>query len=539
MSTASTLNELKSTAQDFEWYPTTDEIIKSVCRDMDAEESQWHRFSSMLDIGAGDGRVLVAVNESRSDHDQLDLYGIEKAVPHISAMPKQITVVGTDLMEQSLLDKDISVTFCNPPYSEYNMWMRKIIRETQSSVVYFVVPRRWRDQQAIECAIDVRDGDVKSLGEYDFSDADREARCKVELISISFGHRGKSPFDAVVEEMLPELDQFTAADDLEEPVDATNEVAEGSDNIVERLVKAYDAELGQMIADYRSACSIKQSVLKQLGIEKSTIVSGIKDAVKSMKNRYWSVLFENMKAVTTRLATKQRAAFLQSIKEKVSVDFTESNCYAFLIWVSKWSNDYFDEQLVGIFHTLSSDSNCTKYKSNDRVWTQGDWRYLQSETSASHYKLEYRMVVTHGGISTSEYDFERTRHGGLVEHAYRLLSDLVTVANNLGFASDASPGDFQWESNKQQKLRMKNGEVLAAVRAFKNGNMHIHLNPKLALAMNVEAGRLLGWLRTPAQAAEEFGATDTEAQEIGDIFGSSFRIGADAGLKLGFSEEVA
>jgi hypothetical protein len=286
MSTASTLRELKSTSQDFEWYPTTDEIIKTVCRDMDDEESQWHRFTSMLDVGAGDGRVLTAINASRNEHDQLDLFGIEKAVPHLSAMPKDITVVGTDLMEQSLLDKDVSVTFCNPPYSEYNPWMRKIIRETQSSLVYFVVPRRWKDQQAIECLIQDRDGDVETLGEFDFSDADREARCHVELIRISFGHRGQSPFDSVVEEMLPELDQFTADEELEENVEAQNEVAEGSDNIVERLVKAYDAELGQMISDYRSACSIKQSVLKQLGIEKSTIVDGIRNAVKTMKNRY-------------------------------------------------------------------------------------------------------------------------------------------------------------------------------------------------------------------------------------------------------------
>jgi hypothetical protein len=536
MSTASTLRELKSTSQDFEWYPTTDEIIKTVCRDMDDEESQWHRFTSMLDVGAGDGRVLTAINASRNEHDQLDLFGIEKAVPHLSAMPKDITVVGTDLMEQSLLDKDVSVTFCNPPYSEYNPWMRKIIRETQSSLVYFVVPRRWKDQQAIECLIQDRDGDVETLGEFDFSDADREARCHVELIRISFGHRGQSPFDSVVEEMLPELDQFTADEELEENVEAQNEVAEGSDNIVERLVKAYDAELGQMISDYRSACSIKQSVLKQLGIEKSTIVDGIRNAVKTMKNRYWEVLFSNMKAVTSRLATRQRAAFLQSIKEKVSVDFTESNCYAFLIWVSKWSNDYYDEQLINLFHTLSNDSNAVKYKSNDRVWTKGDWRYHREETAQSHYRLEYRMVVSHGGISTSEYDFERTRHCGLQEHAYNLLADIVTVANNLGFASDASPADFEWESNKQNKLMLKDGTVLCAVRAFKNGNMHIHFAPKVALAINVEAGRLLGWIRTPAQAADEFEATDAETQDIESIFGSSYRLGMDAGLKLGFSE---
>ena len=149
------------------------------------------------------------------------------------------------------------------------------------------------------------------------------------------------------------------------------------------------------------------------------------------------------------------------------------------------------------------------------------------------------MVVTHGGICTSEWSFEREKYHGLQEHAYHLLCDIVTVANNLGFSSNASPADFQWKSNEQNKLMLKDGTELCAVRAFKNGNLHLHFAPKVALAINVEAGRLLGWLRTPAQAAQEFGSAAAETQDIAAIFGTSFRLGQDAGLKLAFSEEIA
>ena len=60
-------------------------------------------------------------------------------------------------------------------------------------------------------------------------------------------------------------------------------------------------------------------------------------------------------------------------------------------------------------------------------------------------------------------------------------------------------------------------------------------------AINVEAGRLLGWIRNPAEASEEMQLTPKESKEIAGIFGKSFRIGPDAGLKIGYqpTEEMA
>lgn len=46
-------------------------------------------------------------------------------------------------------------------------------------------------------------------------------------------------------------------------------------------------------------------------------------------------------------------------------------------------------------------------------------------------------------------------------------------------------------------------EQLIEVRAFENGNMHVRLGQDFALALNVEYGRLKGWLKNGAAAAEE------------------------------------
>ena len=45
------LKELKDTGQDFEWYPTTDAMIRIVARHM-------KKPGSILDVGAGDGHPV-------------------------------------------------------------------------------------------------------------------------------------------------------------------------------------------------------------------------------------------------------------------------------------------------------------------------------------------------------------------------------------------------------------------------------------------------------------------------------------------------
>lgn len=41
------------------------------------------------------------------------------------------------------------------------------------------------------------------------------------------------------------------------------------------------------------------------------------------------------------------------------------------------------------------------------------------------------------------------------------------------------------------------------VKAHLNGNIHVRFNQKFALALNVEYGRLKGWIHSGKQAAEE------------------------------------
>jgi Domain of unknown function (DUF4942) len=543
MSVATLVRALKDANEDWEWYATSSEMIGLICKDMtrSLRHSNYSNYSvSFLDVGAGDGRVLTTLKENIERWDKgvtLEVYAIEKSKIHIRNMPKAVVVVGTDFHEQTLVDKPFDRAFCNPPYSEYEEWTTKLIREASVGVLYLVIPDRWRKVKAISEAIKLRACEIHSLGFSDFLNADRRARARVEIVKVVFGKKATAAFDSAIEEMLPDLKNFDLPPDVvkaEQPKEDEwkRDVAPSSDNMLEALVMAYDGELRHLIETYRGVSKLDPVLLDELGVTKHTILNGLHGKTANLKTKYWKMLFDRFPPITKRLATKQRNAFLASLEGKAIIDFTEPNIFATLCWVTKWCNSYFDEQLIDLYKRLADYCNVSKYKSNQRVWGQGRWRYLQEEEKFTHYKLEYRLVLesTNRIASNSVFFSERN---GLGQSAFEYLLDLVTIANNLRFETDDSPKNYGWRAGKLNTIMLNNGEPLVAVRAYKNGNSHWRVNKKVMLAINVEAGRLLGWLHSPEEAAEELKATKAEAAQIQEMFDSSFRISTNNILKLG------
>jgi hypothetical protein len=176
--TTALIHAMKSAGEDFEFYPTTDAIISCVKADMYRAYRQGE--PSVLDCGAGDGRVLLALTKG-------ERYAIEQSTPALRALPADVAIVGTDFHQQTLLDKPVDVVFCNPPYSEFRAWMLKIIRETLAPVAYFVVPSRWSDNDEIQSALTDRKASARVLGSFDFADGDRAARAVVDVIRVDLG----------------------------------------------------------------------------------------------------------------------------------------------------------------------------------------------------------------------------------------------------------------------------------------------------------------------------------------------------------------
>ncbi|ENY6720702.1 hypothetical protein ACFZWW_001647 [Campylobacter jejuni] len=129
---ANMLKSIKEVNQDFEWYPTTEEMINSLINGINEKY-----LENALDIGAGDGRVLDML-ASKLSVDKL--YSIEKSEPLIQAMSRKILNIGRNFWETSLIEKQAELIFCNPPYSEYEDWMVRIIKEANFEILAFIVP---------------------------------------------------------------------------------------------------------------------------------------------------------------------------------------------------------------------------------------------------------------------------------------------------------------------------------------------------------------------------------------------------------------
>src|SRR5690606_35988191 len=106
---------------------------------------------------------------------------------------------------------------------------------------------------------------------------------------------------------------------------------------------------------------------------------------------------------------------------------------------------------------------------------------------------------------------------------------IIAVLSNLGFSTISRPTfNREWIGGQWQDWNSADGEIVFQAKAYLNGNMHFRFAPDAIKALNIEAGRLLGWIRSREAAVKELGVTEEEAEKF---FGKNMRLPLD-GRKL-------
>jgi predicted RNA methylase len=526
------LEAVQNADEDFEWYPTTDRMIAVVARHIPTDAK------SIMDIGAGDGRVLVALGKKCTD---ALLYAIEKSNVLIQAQPENVIPVGTDLFEQNLAFLPVDIIFANPPYSQFADWASVIIEAGHAKKAFLVIPRRWKESEKIAIALKRRGATARVIHSDDFLDADRRARAVVDIVEVSYplkepyGYRSgevKDPFDIWFDENISTFDAEVDDDSTEYDRNQRGLARLRHLDTVTGMVEAYNEEYERMQENYRAIFRLDYALLKELGVSKNAVRDGIKAKMAGLKTKYWTLLFERLDAITNRLSTKTREKFLEKLTGRVALAFTANNAYAVVLWAIKNANKYFDEQTVQLFRELSTFDGAENYKSNQRTWEKNQWRYYHhdDETRPTRYSLDYRIVVErHGGIYANS-DFGRYDYpGNLHKRSHEIIDDIRAVLYNLGFqAYGPSSRDRQWLGGSWENWTRADGPVLFQVKAYMNGNVHLRFLPDAIKALNVEAGRLLGWLRSPKDVESELGYTPDEAKR----FYASTKLIAPSNIRL-------
>lgn len=523
MSTLTLLEQAREAGEDFEWYPTTDRIVAAALR--------WipENAGSIMDIGAGDGRVLEQMSRKCK---RADLYAIEKSTVLINAQPDRVVPVGANFEEQNLACLPVDYIFCNPPYSEYETWASMIIDSGYAQKAFLVIPQRWENSAKIKKALEDRGATARTVHTDHFLDADRQARAVIDVVEISYPQKHKygrgevvDPFDIWFDQ---HIDTFDPAEEISDEGQKISDLARirGLESVAE-MVQAYNEEYERIEKNYRAIFELDHALLKELGVSKSDVREGIKVRMSGLKSKYWTVLFERLDVLTKRLSTKTRRTFLETINKRSTIAFTANNCYAVTLWAIKNANRYYDEQLVTLFRTLTEPDCVENYKSNQKTWEKNGWRFMVEDYS--HYMLDYR-IITGGVHGIYQGSFGRYEYpGNLHKDAHARIADIIAVLNNLGFTTyfeAKGDGDDHrpelhrqsdartWHTGKWQDFVNQEGETLFQVKGFMNGNLHLRFKPEVIKAMNIEAGRLLGWIQSPQEVENEMGYDAADAERF-------------------------
>ena len=130
--------------------------------------------------------------------------------------------------------------------------------------------------------------------------------------------------------------------------------------------------------------------------------------------------------------------------------------------------------------------------------------------------MDYRIIMSSpfrtGWHGEFEVDF----------YSKNTLADIKVIARNLKFQVTDKidyPDSF---GEKGYMYFLNNGkeEVFMEFKAYKNGNMHVKFHQEFTKALNIEAARLLGWVRSKADVVREMPSEYADAFD--KYFGSNY-----------------
>lgn len=532
MNISKTIKLIKEAGQDFEFYPTTLEMAQVIFNNMNYTES-------MLDIGCGNGNLFKKIeslykvdNSGRFKKKISRKFGIEKSDILINECPSDIVIVGTDFHNNTLIDKQVDVIFSNPPYSEFEDWATKIIKEAYCRECFLILPLRWKESQKIQDALNFRNFNAISIWSGDFLDAERKARAKIQIIKIDctkkddYYKEAQDPFFSWFKETFKinakEDNKASWGEREEKEKEIRQEIVKGGD-LVKTLCELYRKDLAKLCENYQMLGELETDIFNELNISLDNLMKACKEKIKGLKKLYWQELFDNLKKITSRLTRERRKNLLDQLNSNTGIDFEESNIYSVVIWVIKNSNQYFESQVADIFKSFCDQENIRNYKSNQRTWEQDRWRFNQQQSS--HYTLELRIIKMVGDIN-GYYGYEQGS-----SHVYHKINDIFVIAKNLGF--DVIDDNFTSHNlvyGTYDFNAIYNGKKIEflKLKIYKNGNGHFKFNKEFMKRFNIEASRILGWIKSPQDAVDEFeGDVKPTFEEAKQYFKTNFAINSE------------
>jgi hypothetical protein len=245
-----------------------------------------------------------------------------------------------------------------------------------------------------------------------------------------------------------------------------------------------------------NVCELSPNTLKAIGIDQKAVKNALKNQIANLKLKYWHEFYNCLDVITDRLTHKTRDELYNRFCKLGAIDFTLSNVRTVLLWIVKNTHKYMESQLVDLFKSFSDFENIKKYKSNQRTFTADEWRWNKADVRQK-YSLDYRIIACEHWNNNYSWSNEIDEY-----KAKTATDDICTIAFNLGFR--CTEKQEVKEYGEKYYYYLSNGKPLFEVKVYKNGNCHYKFNTEFSKAFNIEAGRILGWLRNKQECKKEF-----------------------------------
>lgn len=577
ISTRKTVEALREANEDFEYYPSTQAQIQTIVSDLIALSSSYditERRSDavkVLDVGAGDGRVLNAFEDAFKPHDiDVKKLAVERASVHINSYRgKNINLLGTVFQETNFLSKNTDVAFVNPPYSQFSFWVSTLIQQLNFKVLYAIIPTRWKDSEEIKEAMRLRGLKFSFvLDKSDFYNAERQARAHVELVRFSFtdlekasdpridehrhykpciGKNSTDPFQQFLDKELGlkkthsnttnKFNEYVEKERIKKAMsDETTRSYElvQSEGVLPALLDNYERDMEHILNQYKKISELDGDILAELGVEHSSIKTGVTEKLYGMRNVYWSTLFDSLDAIHSRLTSDNKTKFLNTLKSN-SLDFTYKNALYVIDFAVKEANELIEDSLTSVYQVLTSESSISRYYvSNERVY-KDDWRYNRYDGYKPQEEckrvLDYRFIYS-SWSNFGQYDFQR----GLNESAAKFTDDLMVVFRLLGYSNVRTDKAYQ-EMSAGGKIVITGTDTsgteieLLHIKYYGKGTRHLKFDSHAMLRFNVAVAKILGWCRSREEYAQETQAKTNPSESVWSV-ADDMRISPNAMLKL-------
>lgn len=546
------ITEQKKINEETEFYPTTKEIVQCIADFLNKKKLYVH---SVLDIGCGNGCFFEKLDEIKNEKLQKDYFlmtdykkfGIEKSDILVKNLKEDIILLGSDFYQQTLIDKKIDLIFSNPPYSNYEDWTEKIIRESYAKYIFLIIPERWKNNKKINKIIEKRNYESTIIGKFNFENAERKARAKVDVLFIHSKPYINYYKNKVYEENDPFEFWFNETFKFNENLNTKNnseyfETAKKTEIIkrtlllegdtAENLVKLYNEDMTKLYDNYKALEKLDPILFSELKINIKMLKESLKEKLKCLKYIYWNELFNKYNKIKKRLTNNEINKMMSILNENRNIDFNLDNIFKITLWVIKNSNKKFDEQLKEFFFELCNTESIQRYKSNKR-WNEDEWLFIKKNIintyrgyvdkdkikKLTNIKLDYRIVLI--DYSNFEYDYKGNVKS-FSQNACNFLHDMKVIANNLGFKLEldeyystyCSNNNFDESEWKNKNIYTTKGELFCNIKFYKNGNRHIKFNPDFMKALNLEMARINKWILNKKEAAEELELSEKEIQKF-------------------------